>query len=651
MRNIKQFYIILGLLLWSIQVTVLLAQGQGILQHKLDDKVLDAIVSDIQTWRAQKSETWKQTIAELPEAEQHNILKTAEEANAFAWPSLLASQYMEYKLNGNRTNYERVVNKRRDMLSRLVLGELVEKERRFIPQIANGLWLMLEESTWVSPAHIVVQKSGAGLPDPTDSYIDLGAGRVAADLATVYLLLKEDLDGFSPQISKKLYKELEKRILIPYLERDDFWWMNLKKGTLVNNWNIWINTNVLKTALLVDADGERLKKVLHKIMQSADKFVDYYPEDGACEEGPSYWGHAAGELGQMLYWLTDVSKGGVSFAGEEKMRRMGEYILNTHITQNRFLNFADAEAIQIPYPTKVWTFGELFGDERLKSFAVYLNRLRSKTLPLGSVQDFLLAATAYPALTDKREIDVMKPQDHYYESLQMATLRSLHPKGDLFFAAIGGHNGVSHNHNDVGSFMLYLDTMPIFIDAGVGTYTRETFSARRYSLWNMQSQWHNLPIINGVQQKDGKSFKARNVKLTKQRNAYTYEVDISEAYPEEAQVKSWKRSFDFLPKTNRLRITEHFELSEWKQASEIVLLTPIRPIVKKAAVYLPLADGRQVIVAFDESQLALGIEDKILEDPRIARVWGKQLYRIKLMTKEKDRKGSVRYNVSIRETR
>src|SRR5690606_29829544 len=238
------------------------------------------------------------------------------------------------------------------------------------------------------------------------------------------------------------------------------------------------------------------------------------------------------------------------------------------------------------------------------------NRLQSKTLPLGSVQDFLLAATAYPALIDKREIDVMKPQDHYYESLQMATLRSLHPKGDLFFAAIGGHNGVSHNHNDVGSFMLYLDTMPIFIDAGVGTYTRETFSARRYSLWNMQSQWHNLPIINGVQQKDGKSFKARNVKLTKQRNAYTYEVDISEAYPEEAQVKSWKRSFDFLPKTNRLRITEHFELSEWKQASELVLLTPIRPIVKKAAVYLPLTDGRQVIVAFDESQLALGIEDK-----------------------------------------
>src|SRR5690606_26076825 len=127
------------------------------------------------------------------------------------------------------------------------------------------------------------------------------------------LLLKDELDEYSPQVSKKIVKELADKILTPYAERDDFWWMNLREGTLVNNWNIWVNTNVLKTALLVDTDDVRLRKVLQKLMVSADKFIDFYPEDGACEEGPSYWGHAAGELGQMIQWLEDASGQRVSF--------------------------------------------------------------------------------------------------------------------------------------------------------------------------------------------------------------------------------------------------------------------------------------------------------------------------------------------------
>jgi hypothetical protein len=27
----------------------------------------------------------------------------------------------------------------------------------------------------------------------------------------------------------------------------------------------------------------------------------------------------------------------------------------------------------------------------------------------------------------------------------------------LYFAALGGHNAESHNHNDVGNFVVYLD--------------------------------------------------------------------------------------------------------------------------------------------------------------------------------------------------
>ena len=76
-------------------------------------------------------------------------------------------------------------------------------------------------------------------------------------------------------------------------------------------------------------------------------------------------------------------------------------------------------------------------------------------------------------------------------------------KNGFFVATKGGYNNESHNHNDVGSFSLYLNTMPVFIDAGVGTYTRRTFSSERYSIWTMQSNYHNLPLINGVAQRFG----------------------------------------------------------------------------------------------------------------------------------------------------
>ncbi len=72
----------------------------------------------------------------------------------------------------------------------------------------------------------------------------------------------------------------------------------------------------------------------------------------------------------------------------------------------------------------------------------------------------------------------------------------------FFLACKGGHNAESHNHNDIGSFIVYCDGMPILINPGVEFYTAKTFSAARYEIWTMQSSYHNLPEINGFMQKE-----------------------------------------------------------------------------------------------------------------------------------------------------
>lgn len=109
--------------------------------------------------------------------------------------------------------------------------------------------------------------------------------------------------------------------------------------------------------------------------------------------------------------------------------------------------------------------------------------------------------------------------------------------------------------------------MPVIIDAGVGTYTRQTFSSERYTIWTMQSNYHNLPMINGVPQKYGRQYKATEVKATKN----SFSANIATAYPDEAGVKKWIRSYTM--KSDALMISDRFELNEIKKENVINFLS------------------------------------------------------------------------------
>ncbi len=86
-------------------------------------------------------------------------------------------------------------------------------------------------------------------------------------------------------------------------------------------------------------------------------------------------------------------------------------------------------------------------------------------------------------------------------------------------AAKGGFNNESHNHNDVGTFSLYVNTIPVILDAGVGTYAKQTFGKDRYTIWTMQSNYHNLPMINGITAEIRDRNTKRQIPFAMKRNA------------------------------------------------------------------------------------------------------------------------------------
>ena len=209
----------------------------------------------------------------------------------------------------------------------------------------------------------------------------------------------------------------------------------------------------------------------------------------------------------------------------------------------------------------------------------------------------------------------------------------------MFLAAKGGYNDESHNHNDAGTCSVWFNQTPILIDAGVGTYTRQTFSGERYSIWTMQSNYHNLPMINGVPERNGRSFKATEVKASKN----SFSANIATAYPKEAKAKRWIRSYKV--KDNQAQITDAFELEEVVAPNIINFMTWGEvDNSERGKVSIRVNDVKAQLL-YDANKFELSIEPKELVDPPLLKVWGKTVYRLSFKAKQQSDKGNYSFTI------
>ena len=88
------------------------------------------------------------------------IVAKAEEFLNTDIPLLPASVYREYFVNGNRSNYQSIYFRRRDMAVYLAMAEYYEKKGRFSEKLMDVVWAIMEESCWVIPAHLYLHNVG-----------------------------------------------------------------------------------------------------------------------------------------------------------------------------------------------------------------------------------------------------------------------------------------------------------------------------------------------------------------------------------------------------------------------------------------------------------------------------------------------------------
>ena len=503
--------------------------------------------------------------------QQHLGQKEIQAAEALLdcdWPLIRASHYMEYERTGDRLAHETPHFARRHQLIALFLGELAEGKGRFLQDICDGILAICEETFWGVAAHKIYTKQYFILPDGSDPFIDLFAAETAELLAVIYHILSQELDTFCPGIVERMEYELDRRIVIQYLNRSDYHWMG-RTNPAVNNWNPWILSNILTVFLVAQLRPSQLRTGLKRMFGDIQRYYDAIPADGGCDEGTSYWTKAAAKLLSFCDQLYIASNGKLDLFDDEKLRNMGLYEEKAYIDGLYVVNFADGNArlIGIHPDYALYAFGIRTGQESLCRLAATLKRQRgdAPTDRSVSIKDTLFSRIY------ARDIDAQPefvPEDRYVlPDLQVACMRA----GSWFYAAKGGHNDESHNHNDVGNCIVYHKGAPVLVDSGSGVYTKFTFSEARYTIWTMQSGWHNLPVLNGCEQKHGKAFCADHFRT----EGKTTHISYGGAYPREAGVQSAQRWVEI--SAEGVILTDAFSFTGEANSICLHFITPLKP--------------------------------------------------------------------------
>lgn len=620
----------------------LFAQQQNLLSGKYPVEELQRILISHDQWkpfpRLNERSEWEKADPKIMET----YVRAAESELNYDWPTIPATLSLLYVRSGNRSQYEAVSFKKRRVLGTMILAEIAENKGRFIDPIINGIWSICEESWWGVPAHLPTGKDYSGLMDVTEPFVDLFAAETGTFLAWADYFLGDKFDAVSPQIRKRIYNEVNNRLMQPLMNKYHGWMGKTAAGRAPNNWNPWICSNWLNFMLLLERDDAKRAEMTAKVLKVLDEFLNPYPQDGGCDEGPGYWGAAGASLYDNIAFLNLASKGAFQYVyNDERFKNMGRYIYRAQISETYFLNFADAAPRPGMDGEMIYRYGKDIRDQDMMNFGASYRRPAS-----GSVGFQYFRKLFSLFIQDEYQKTLQKfplPKDVWLPDLQVICARDKQGEtAGFYLAAKGGNNDESHNHNDIGNFVVFYDGQPLLIDVGSGKYTARTFSPKRYEIWFNCSDYHNLPTVNGETQKPGVSFKATNVTYHPGKSP-SFSLDIAKAYPPEAAINSWKRTVT-LNRDKNVTLKDVADLQTANSVTQHFMTCYPAEILKpgELTIHYETKEGNAMdfIITYNPKQMEAEVEKIKLEteeDQGVLGNWGDRIHRVnfKVITPKK----------------
>ena len=155
----------------------------------------------------------------------------------------------------------------------------------------------------------------------------------------------------------------------------------------------------------------------------------------------------------------------------------------------------------------------------------------------------------------------------------------------------------------------------------------------------MQSQYHNLPKINGYDQKEGRQFAAKNTTFQADTKKMVFSTDISNAYVSEAGIDKWVRSYQ-LEREKKFVISDTYQFRELNNEPTTLNFVTYCKVEKDSDGVLKLkGEGFNLEMKYNPKNLTPEIEFNEINDSKLQYYWPKGVTRIVFTLKDPGIKG------------
>lgn len=469
-----------------------------------------------------KDRAYWNEIAALPEA--RTLVAEAERSLKEGMPPFVDSLYLHLNKTGVRLPGENMLNARYHHVFRLALAECIENKGRFVPAIRKGIEELCAQKPWSIPAHDRNLNNYYG----RDYYVDLVVATAGNSLAQCLYILDDKLPAETRALAQCAFREKIFRPIFRCLEETKpFYWF-----TITNNWNSVCLAGVTGAALALLPDKEERAY----FVAMAEKYHGYgmqgYPDDGYCSEGVGYYNYGFAAYVTLREEVCRATNGRIDFFRTPKFVRLAQYGKNILIQNGVCPAYSDCRIGLAPASFITDYCARALGVET--SPARY--RFPSMTDNLSLHFIYMFPRPAWPVdMTPEMQQALQETADPLHTSWPMADIYVSRPASGsecrMGVSFKAGHNGESHNHNDVGSYTVAVGKETVGGDmGGPFSYPGDFFDAGAYKYPIKNSWGHPLPVVDGRLQQTGSSARGKILHAAMGQVVDSCLLDLAAAY-------------------------------------------------------------------------------------------------------------------------
>ncbi|MEE2753162.1 MAG: heparinase II/III family protein [Candidatus Latescibacterota bacterium] len=465
--------------------------------------------------------------------------------------------------------YKTVGEDRRTKMALAAMKVILGNED-YLNLLHDYVWVTCEETNWMLP-----QLDHVG--------IELRVAATALSLAEIIVGLSDKMED---KAKNRVRQEIEDRVFTPYLRHPNgYHWY---KGT--NNWNGVINSSIGCSFLLLEKDTERLARALEIVLVGLDAFLEIaFEPDGSSAEGTGYWMYGLSNFICFSEMLQNRTLGEIDLLGTDRLKQIAHYPIDVLLSPGHYFPYSDCRENVGLEPGLVTRLIERTGFDDLRGVIAD---------PAGISMGLARFHTAWRNTFwwDGVRPDPISLDDIWLKESDVVRLvSSTAQSAPITLATKAGHNGVSHNHNDIGSFVLHVDGETLLCDPESGLYDLYRRHGHDQNLF-ANSLGHSVPKIGDTLQSRGKEFGGHITSCDMEGDTKRVEMEITGAY-DIPELKRLQRTITL--KGNMAVIEDHVSFNGDAQNVEEALVVWIDPTL----------DGATARIAGERHQIELTIEE------------------------------------------